>query len=325
MTFPRLLLTLTATIGISHAAVEVNGIAAIANGKVVTKREVAFQLAPLQAQLQARFPRRGPLFVKEVNKAKDNILQELIDRELILSEFKNKLGGTLPQTAIDNEIKRQVRDLYNGDEKEFLAQLKKLGMARVKYEELTRKKLIVQAMRAQQFNDAAPPTPGEVQAEYNKVKREFRDITKDKITYEKIYIPKSIPDQVVLPEDQLTLAENIATQLKNGADFSKLALEHSTDAFADKGGKWPETPRTDLSPEFATIIFNEPKNSIIGPLEDKFGFTIVRTISTVDGPAPPLSEVKKVIESRIQKQKNSASYEKWIARIRKGAIVKRKI
>lgn len=325
MRLHHFLLCFIASFTLSHAAVEVNGIAAVANGKVITKREVAFQLAPLQAQLQARFPRRGPLFMREVNKAKDEILQELIDRELILSEFKNKLQGNLPKDAVESEIRRQIRDVYNGSEKEFLAQLKKLGMARSKYAELTRKKLIVQAMRAQQFNDAAPPTPGEVKAEYTKIKRDFRDVTKDKITYEKIYVPKSLPDQIVTPEEQLSLAESLAEKLRNGADFATLAKEHSTDAFAEDGGKWPETPRTDLSPEFATIIFNEKKGTIIGPLEDQLGYTIVRTISTKDGPSPPLDKVRKVVESRIQRQKNSASYERWIERIRKGAIVKKKI
>src|SRR5688572_29363389 len=42
--------------------IEVNGIAAKVNGRVVTKNQVTFMLAPVFAQLSAQFPRRGPQF-----------------------------------------------------------------------------------------------------------------------------------------------------------------------------------------------------------------------------------------------------------------------
>ena len=309
----------------SLAAIEVNGIAAIANGKVITKRETAFMLAPLNAQLQAKYPRRGKAYVNELEKAKDEILDELIDRELILSEFETKLQGSLPREAVEEEVQRQIRETYNGNEQEFLKQLKELRMDRSKYEELTEKKLIVQAMRAQQFNDAPPPTPGEVQAEYNKEKRNFRDVTKDKIVYEKIYISKLGPNNVPMQEEMLILAEGLAEQIKGGADFASLAKEHSVDAYADDGGQWPEVARTDLSPPFAAIIFGEETGTIIGPLEDQFGFTIVRVKKKIDGPAPPLDKVRKNIEARVQRQKNSERYERWISQIRKGAIIRKKM
>ena len=309
----------------SHAAVEVNGIAAIANGKVITKRETAFMLAPLNAQLQAKYPRRGETYATELEKAKDDILDELIDRELILSEFENKLQGSLPREAVEEEVQRQIRETYNGNEEEFLKQLRELRMDRSKYEELTEKKLIVQAMRAQQFNDAPPPTPGEIKEEYDREKRNFRDVTKDKIVYEKIYISKLGPNNVPMQEEMLTLAESLAEQIKGGADFATLAKEHSVDAYAEDGGQWPKVDRTELSPPFAAIIFGEDTGTVIGPLEDQFGFTIVRVKEKIDGPSPPLDKVRKNIEARVQRQKNSERYERWISRIRDGAIIRKRM
>src|SRR4051812_2264867 len=74
--------------------VEVNGIAALVEGHVITKNQVSFMLAPIYGQLAAQFPRRGPEFERQFKLAKDNILQELIDRQIILSEFK-KLGASI--------------------------------------------------------------------------------------------------------------------------------------------------------------------------------------------------------------------------------------
>ncbi|MGL4401558.1 MAG: SurA N-terminal domain-containing protein, partial [Luteolibacter sp.] len=105
-------------------AIEVNGISAKVNGRVITKNEVAFMLSPVFAQLSTQFPRRGPQFEAKFKESKANIIQELIDREIILDEFK-QLGAVIKPNLIDEEIKRQMRDLYNGDEVKFREELKR--------------------------------------------------------------------------------------------------------------------------------------------------------------------------------------------------------
>jgi hypothetical protein len=56
--------------------VEVNGIAAKVNGRVITKNEVSFMLAPIYAQLASQFPRRGAEFERQFKIARDGIVQE---------------------------------------------------------------------------------------------------------------------------------------------------------------------------------------------------------------------------------------------------------
>ncbi|NJR43145.1 MAG: hypothetical protein HC767_11325, partial [Akkermansiaceae bacterium] len=138
--------------------IEVNGIAGKVNGKVITKNQVSFMLAPVYAQLVTQFPRRGPQFEAKFKEAKANIVQELIDRQIILTEFK-QLGATIKPNIIDDEIKRQMRELYNGDESKFREELKRSRLTMEGYRELTKEKMVVQAMRSQQFSEAPPPLP----------------------------------------------------------------------------------------------------------------------------------------------------------------------
>jgi peptidyl-prolyl cis-trans isomerase SurA len=303
--------------------IEVNGIAAKVNGSVITKNQVSFMLSPIFAQLSAQFPRRGPQFEAEFKKAKDKVMQELIDRQIILDEFK-QLGAVIKPHVIDEEIKNQMQTLYNGDESKFREELKRSRLTMEGYREMTREKMVVQAMRAQQFADAPPPLPNEVQKEYNEVKLTLRDMSKDVITFRKIFIPASDPlNPVATPETQLTLAEDIAKQLSQGKDFAALAKEHSRDAFADKGGLQEKVPRTDLSPEFAAIIVDSPPGKIVGPLMDPQGFTIVEVVKVDYGPAPALGDknVREMIEERVRKKKTSAQYERWIEQRRKRAMI----
>lgn len=305
--------------------VEVNGIAAKVNGRVITKNEVSFMLAPIYAQLAAQFPRRGPQFDAQLKEAKERILQELVDRQIILDEFK-KIGATIKPHVIDDEIKRQMQDLYNGDETKFREELKRSRLTMDGYRTMTREKMVVQAMRAQQFSDAPPPLPNEIQNEYNEMKRTMRDTSKDVITFQKIFIPASDPQNpVATPDTQLTLAEDLVKQIADGKNFGELAKVHSRDAFADQGGIQENVPRTDLSPEFAAIIFDAPVGKVVGPLVDPQGFTIVKPTKIEFGPAPPLDKVRDIVEERVRKKKTSAQYERWIESRRKKAMIDIKI
>jgi len=304
-------------------AVEVNGIAAKVNGSAITKNEVAFMLSPIYAQIVTQFPRRGPEFEKQFNEAREKILQELIDRRIILDEFK-QIGASIRPYLIDEEVKRQLRDLYNGNEALFREELKKSRMTMDGYREMTREKMVVQAMRAQQFSDAPPPLPNEIQNEYDEVKSTLRDVTKDMISFRKIFIPSNDPENpVATPETQLALAEDIAKQAKEGKSIEELAKTYSKDAFAQLGGLQENLPRTDLSPEFSAILFDAPENQVVGPLLDPRGFTIVWVTGKALGPVPALSTVRPMIEERVRRKKTSEQYDRWIESRRKRAMITR--
>jgi peptidyl-prolyl cis-trans isomerase SurA len=301
--------------------VEVNGIAAKVNGRVITKNQVSFMLAPIYSQLATQFPRRGPEFERQFKEARDRIVQELVDRQIILAEFK-QLGATIKPYVIDQEIKRQMRELYNGDDARFREELKRSRLTMEGYREMTKEKMVVQAMRAQQFSDAPPPLPNEISNEYGEIKNSLRDVTKDVITFRKIFIPSSDPrNPLATPDAQLALAEDICKQLGSGKSFEELARTYSKDAFAEQGGLQESVPRTDLSPEFAAIIFDAPVGKIVGPLVDPQGFTVVQSASIEFGPAPSLGEVREMIEERVRKKKTSAQYERWIESRRKRAMI----
>lgn len=307
---------------------EVNGIAAKVNGKAITKSELNFRLAPIYAQLAAQFPRRGAEFERLVLENREKLLQELIDRAIILYEFKEleKKGAALPDNVVDREVKRQVQANFNGDESKFEEELKRARMTRDGYRRMTREQLIVQAMRAEHFSDSAPPSPVEVNAEYNEMKDKLRDTSKDKITFHKIFLPRNdVQNPLATPDSQLDLAEKLARDIRAGADIAELAKLHSRDAFADEGGLQEELPRIDLQPEFAVAIFDKGSGEVVGPLEDPAGFTIVKIGKIFPGPTPPLSEVKELIEERVRTKKNSATYEKWIEGKRRTAMIEKKI
>lgn len=91
-------------------------------------------------------------------------------------------------------------------------------------------------MRSSRFDRNIPPTPDEINAEYQKIKSDFRDLTQDSIVYDKIFIPFIPYDPSKTPDDQFLLAEEVAKKLKNKEiSFADAAKEYSSDSMAEKG------------------------------------------------------------------------------------------
>ncbi len=316
------------------AARIVNRIAATVNGRPITASEVRQRLAPYMRELMVLYPQQGPRFTAELVKAKKQVLSELIDRELVLSEFETK-GYQMKESQVDDEISRRILVTHNGDREAFLEGLRKSGMTISEYREAVRKEITVAAMRSSRYERDIPPTPDEIRAEYNASKSDFRDISQDSIRYEKIYIP-SIPEDATITsrEEQMEVAQqqyNLSVEVRKKLDsgelsFAEAARTYSKDLHAKDGGKWPSIKRKDLAVEFAHIVFSSEPGKIMGPLLDQggLGFTIVRVIGKDLAPAPPLSnpEVKEQVDDAVRRKQSEKRYREWVNRLRSRAIIR---
>lgn len=309
----------------SAAPIEINGVAATVNSKVITKKEVNMYMAPAVDMLQAKYPRRGPAYTKELKKVQEGILDKLIESKIVLSELENR-GAALPDHVIDAEVRRIVTENFNGNEAEFRKNLENNGMTMRSFKESQKEQILIQAFRAQQFNDVAPATPEEVSAHYAERRHKLRDRTKDRITYKKVFVLANDPAKPgFTPENNLSFAEDLVKQLKNGADFDTIARKNSAGAFAEQGGLWEDQSRLDLAPSFAEIVFDAPNNEIIGPIKDPAGFIIVKVLDKTFGPSPSFSEVQDRMRQEVKIEKRSARYKKWIENLKRKAMIKRKI
>ena len=304
---------------------EVNGIAVKVNGKVITKKEVAFHMSPTVSLLRAKYPKPTQEFQKEFLEAQEDVVERLIDNKIVLSQVERD-QGQIPEHVLDEEVSRIAREVFHGDKRAFRDSLEESGMTMRSFRESQREKILVQAYRSQQFGDVAPPTSEEIRAHYNKKKKDLRERSKDTLTFQKIFIRSTDPNRPgATPDDQLEFAESIAKQIRNGSDFAELAKKHSADAFADQGGVWPETSRLDLSSAFAEVLFDSPTGVVTGPLKDPYGFTIVKVIKKNYGPAPSFSEVKERMRREVQIEKRASQYDKWIKILKRNAMIERQV
>ena len=73
--------------------------------------------------------------------------------------------------------------------------------------------------------------------------------------------------------------ENLKVQIAAGADFAKLASEHSSCPSGKSGGDLGEFSPGQMVPEFDRVVFSAPVGAVQGPVKTQFGWHLVEVTS----------------------------------------------
>ena len=81
---------------------------------------------------------------------------------------------------------------------------------------------------------------------------------------------------ILVKEEKLAL--DLLEQIKNGADFSKLAKKHSICPSGKRGGDLGEFRQGQMVPAFDKVVFSCPVLEPTGPLHTQFGYHIIKVL-----------------------------------------------
>ena len=73
-------------------------------------------------------------------------------------------------------------------------------------------------------------------------------------------------------------AEKLKQQLAKGADFGKLAKQHSLCPSGKKGGDLGEFRKGQMVKPFDDAVFKGPILEVQGPVKTQFGFHLIKTL-----------------------------------------------
>jgi len=113
-------------------------------------------------------------------------------------------------------------------------------------------------------------------------------------------------------EKTRTEAQQVLQQIRDGADFSKLAKEHSSDpGSAAKGGDLGYFATGTMVPAFDKKVFAMKPGEVSGLVRTRFGFHIIKLVDIKGSKIPPLKEVRDQLTRELKQQKiDDIYYEK---------------
>ncbi len=305
----------------SPAADEVNGIAATVNGEVVTKAEVAgavmtqTQLWLFQNQMASPAQRDA-----EIAKIKAAALKDLVDRKLILAEFKKK-GGVIKRQYIDQAVDKIILERFKGDRQKFNEELQKSGLTFPDFRKIQAEQITVGAMRSQNSGDRIMVnTPKEREEAYRKHRDQFA--TDSFVKLRMISIPKQTVEGAKSTAAQRALVDEIQKKLADGADFATMAKTYSQDSFATDGGNVGTIGKDVLNEKLTDIAFNLEPRKVSEVIDDGADWRLLYVDAKQEGKTPPLSEVMDQVDKLVTQEKRQAIVENWLKRLRKDADVR---
>ena len=293
-----------------------NGIAAIAEDKVITVDDIRREVAPLIPEIQKQAHNEKE-FNEQLESLQEDIVQKLIDRVLIVKEFYKDEKRKVPASYIDNMVAETIISQFDGDRSKYLAYLRSRGISQKDYRREQEETMIYDYMRQQQSKSASTVSPVKIEAFYNENKERFYQ--EDSVHLRLIQIARTPEDT----DDTLkTKAAEVIVQLTAGADFGDLARQYSSDSRKGKGGDWGWQRRPDLRKEFSDVIFSLEKGQHSTPLIMPEGAFILFVEDRKHAGTLPLDEARPDIERTLVQQGSRQATERWLEKLRRNAYVK---
>lgn len=298
-----------------------NGIAAIVENKPITVDDIRREIAPLVPQIQ-REAKNEQEFNQKLEALQDDIIQNLIDRELIVKEFYKKKEDEdqvrkVPTSIIDNRLSEIQIEQFDGDRSKFLAYLRARGITMRDYRKEVEEDIIYQWMRGQQRKSQSIISPVKIEQFYNENKDRFFQDDAVHLRMIQIKRPEGMTD------DQLKAkAAIVLTEFKAGGKFEELAKQYSEESRRARGGDWGWQKRGDLKKEFSDPLFNLKKGEITDPIVLPEGCFILFAEERKYAGIQPIDEVRDQIERILLQQMSRQSQEKWLERLRRNGYVR---
>src|ERR1700736_1397554 len=142
----------------------IEGFPAVVNGDVITFSQVQEVSGPREKTLREQYT--GQELIDKIKESRLSTLNDLIDRQLIVQEFKKK-QYSMPEYVVDDQIQNIIKDDFAGDRQAFLRTLNAQGYTMNRFRQIQKDKVIVGAMRQNNVKGNFTATPQEIQAYYD--------------------------------------------------------------------------------------------------------------------------------------------------------------
>ena len=275
---------------------------AVVDGQEIAKSDYDALIAQAKKSYKNQkreFPAAGS---QEFQTLRNQAVQFLVQRE----QFEQKaedLDVEVTDKQVDARLEQIKKQYFGGDQKKFEKQLKEQGITEKQVRNDIRAQIVSEKIFAKVTGDAKV-TDEEIAAYYAKNKTQYSQ-------------PESRDVRHILVKTKKQ-ADDLYTQLQNGANFAALAKKFSEDTGSKaNGGKLTISKGQTVAP-FDQTAFLLKKNDISKPVKTEFGYHIIQPLTdTKPAKVTPLKDVQASIKQQLQQTEKNEAMTKWVDDLKK--------
>jgi peptidyl-prolyl cis-trans isomerase SurA len=292
-----------------------NGIAAIAEGEIVTFEQLRKSLDPMVPKLRLQAKSEAE-FTELINEVSKDILQNIIDRIIIVKEAYNQ-EIQIPPSYIDGEYESIIKNDFNGNRSQFLAYLNTTGQTQDEFREDLKRNIIVNVMQSQNRRKQSQISPEKIEDFY--VKNKIRFYQPELIHLKQIIL---IPKSGETMETVLETANEIVRQLDAGKPIHSLANSYGDKTFNRANGDWGWIKREDLRSELSQVAFDLNIGEYTQPIQLGEAVFILYAENIQREKIQPISQVRDLIEINLSQEIAQNALDEWLEDLRSKAYVR---
>jgi peptidyl-prolyl cis-trans isomerase SurA len=287
----------------------VDRVAAVVNDEVIMVSELD-EAVLLSQDGKSGMPDGG------VDEIRRRMLTRLIEVRLLVQEARREkveVSEEEIQALFDDFVKRQ-----GGDRDEVLARAQARGETWELLRRDLRDQLLVQRLRGRRVNRRATVTEAEVDAYMaaNRAKLE----TGLKYHVRHIVVLAQPPDPAGWEGARVEI-EDLARQIRAGADFASLARERSKDPSAASGGDLGWLARGELEPIFEAPLLALSPGGVTAPIRSGAGYHLFQLVEQEALTEQMLAEGRQQARELLAQRKAQERFDEWLAGIRRRALI----
>jgi len=297
--------------------VTINGIAVKVNDAIITFREIDDEIDESSLRrLRAQSGRQPELFQQELEKLKSDKVQLLVERQLILDEFKNA-GYKLPENFVEEEVRHRIRKQFYNDRVTMIKSLEHEGMSYETFRQRIREEIILVQMEYKNVGwEKFIVSPHKIETYYAQNLDQFK--VDDEVKLRMIFLAYK-PDRDA--ETTKKLAEKILAEIKGGAPFDEMASKHSDGTQRSERGLWPAVDRKTLREDLGQVAFSLKPGEMSDILERDDGCYIMKVEEFRPAHVKPLNEARAAIEKTLESEERQRLRREWIERLKAKSFI----
>jgi parvulin-like peptidyl-prolyl isomerase len=309
-----LALVLTATAATLTAAQLVEAIVIRVGDRVVTRTQYARRLHDgfIEIEQTSTTPAEAALKKEELRKS---LSTDLI-AELLIKDRADRLGLNVTADELKDAMSRLKEQYGIKTDAEFDESLRKSGMARADMEARLHDTLLMNKVFGRELRQRDELVDKELKERYDREKERYR--LPERARLREIIVVK--PDDASKVEAARERATALAAQART-EDFAKLATTSSDAGTKAKGGDLGEVARGELLPDLDKAVFNATAGTVIGPIETKSGWHILKVETRLPSEVPAFESVKDRLRKDASDDAWQRDYKAYIDRLRKDAFI----
>ena len=268
----------------------------------------------MYAEIDHNAPADRKAAMKET--ARLGLTNELIS-ELLIKDRADRLGVTVTDAELKEAVGRLKQQYGITTDEQFEQSLSSSGLTRVEMESRLRDTLTTNKVFGKELRSREQLSDSELRDRYNREKDSFR--LPERAHLREIVILK--PEAGSIEEARTRANEVAEAARKPGTDFGTLASTMSDAGTKDKGGDLGEVAKGDLVSDLDKAVFNAAQGAIIGPIETKSAWHIMKVEQRLPSEVPAFESVKDKLRQDASEETFERDYKAYIETLRKDAYI----